>query len=83
MTFPFFWCLEGCRFEVEDSTDGFLSMIQVGSVDRAPEAEEKRVRSCLAALLVSAWLNQLVKDLISRLLELCSAYDTSITLYGT
>ena len=51
-----------CRFDEEDSKDVFLSA--VGKIDGVLEAEEKRGRSYLAALLVNARPNQFVKDLI-------------------
>ena len=35
--FLFFWCLEHCRFDEEDSEDGFLST--VGLISRVLEAD--------------------------------------------
>ena len=61
----FFWCLEGCRFDEEDSEDGFLST--VGLIARVLEADEMRGRSYLAAVPINIWPNQLVRDPICTL----------------
>lgn len=38
MILVFFWCSEGCKFEVESSEDGFLN--RVGSIGSIPRAEK-------------------------------------------
>ena len=64
-TFLFYRCLERCRFDEEDSKDEFLSM--GGKFDGVLEAEEKRGRSYLAAVLVNTRPNQLAKNPICTL----------------
>ena len=51
--------LERCRSDGEDSEDGLLSMR--GKIDGVLEAEKKRGRSYLAAVLVNTRPNQFVK----------------------